>query len=697
MRPMRARARIVWLSSLFPAALALSGCAPRSDSLTIVVSGGPFESVAKAAGAESRVDWWDANPRDDDACTESWAALELQRFLPTCLGLRPERIRFADSLPPRGDVLLLGQRRSHPMLARLADGEAPPPQGYRLATRRQEGRLLVVVEGGDRAGALYGAYALLERLGMRFHGLGDTGTVAPRRPSSWPDRLDERSSPAFDLRGFWAWEPRGNRAFFEWMGRNRMNLWTSADTSFVPLLKKLGVRLDGGGHTLQAQFLDPRRHFSSHPEWYGLHEGRRSPNITGESGDNFCTSNAAARAELSRQVVASLASGSMRHADLVEVWMLDGGRWCACEPCRAQGGPSDRVLAVAADVAAAVDSARRAGRIGRPVEVRALAYHDTRQPPSRPAPRGVTVAFYPYFRCYAHALGDSSCTEVNVRIAADLGGWLGTVEPGRMALCEYWNVGAFHSLPSSFARGMATDLRSYRRSRARAISYMHAPTRLWGTWTLHQALFARLAWRPETSADSFVTSFCRELYPGAEQEAVSFFTELERASANLMALQASAGVYGSAAAAGRLTDRRLPVFPLLHLRDSTFHPPANDGPDLQEIEAAMAKARAHLSRALGSARTPIVRARLEEVERRFGYGEAMLAFYAALLRTADADRRRDGDRARLELGHARSAKERLAGIRDLVQVSASHANAADGYEASRLRPTFEHFERLYGR
>src|SRR5204863_3913042 len=221
------------------------------------------------------------------------------------------------------------------------------------------------------------------------------------------------------LRGFWAWEPRGNPDFFRWMAANRMNLWTSADTAYVPLLHQLSIRLTGGGHSVQADYLDPHVYFGTHPEWYGLQDGRRSPNITRDSGDNFCTGNPAARRQLGRNVAASLASGALRNADLVEVWMLDQGRWCTCPLCRAQGSPSDRVLAVAADVAAAVDSARRAGAIARPVEVRTLAYMETRSAPARPAPAGVTVVFYPYFRCYAHALASGACTELNARPAAD--------------------------------------------------------------------------------------------------------------------------------------------------------------------------------------------------------------------------------------------------------------------------------------
>jgi hypothetical protein len=321
---------------------------------------------------------------------------------------------------------------------------------------------------------------------------------------------------------------------------------------------------------------------------------------------------------------------------------------------------------------------------------------ETRSAPARPAPAGVTVVFYPYFRCYAHALASSACTELNARQAADYRGWRGAAPAVGWGVCEYWNVGAFKSLPLVFPHVMTEDLRWYAQTGARELTYMHAPTREWGSWTLQHALFARLAWNPATNPDSLTAAFCREFYPGAGTEMAAFYRDLEIASANILMLQASAGVYGSAVAGGRLANAATPVFPLRHFRETESHFSTDDGPDLDQALAAMAQARASLDRAKARALGAAAQ-RIAEVERRFAYGEAMDAFYAALIHTALADRARDGDRARAEFAHAREAADRLRGIHDLVQVSASHANAANGFAASGVVPTYEYFERLYGR
>ena len=114
---MRARSRVARVVAV--AALAALGCAPqpRGRSLVIVAPRGAFPRIEQAAGAERRVRWDDADPRDDEACTESFAATELKRFLPACLGVPVDSVRLADSLPASGDAIVLGTRAANPLIA----------------------------------------------------------------------------------------------------------------------------------------------------------------------------------------------------------------------------------------------------------------------------------------------------------------------------------------------------------------------------------------------------------------------------------------------------------------------------------------------------------------------------------------------------------------------------------------------------
>jgi hypothetical protein len=680
--------------------------------VSIVVATGTFESVPAAGGGEASVDWWDADPSDDDACTESFAALELRRHLARALALPESAIVLARApvLPPAGDVFVLGSRRSNPLVAMLMERvPAVPgsgPDGYRLRAFDRSGRSVFVVEGRGRSGTLYGVYALLERLGVHFYGLGDTGAVYPSAPPALPRRLDAASSPAFLTRGFWAWEPRGDPEFFLWMARNRMNLWTTAEKD-PALIEKLGIRLAGGGHRVQEEFLGPaarfderRSNFEAHPEWYGLHDGRRSDRMRGDTGDNFCTSNPAAVHRFADRMIQALADGSLRHADIVNLWPLDQGRWCECEPCQALGGPPDRMLDLLARVEAELREARRSGRLTREVDLTAPAFLETSDPPARPLPAGCdtarcSVTFFPYFRCYAHALADPSCAEINARLAARFAGW--AMDPGRayrgaLAVGEYYNVNVFKSLPLVFPHVMAADLRWYSRNGARHFHYMHAPTRLWGPWTLNHAVLSRLLWDPQADVDAVLDDYRRRCYPTSAEHVAAFHAALETASANILAIELCIGAFGfSGAPAGRLTAPDAPLFSLEHLRYDQRSAPANGAPSWQETMDAMRRARQALDAALAACRGPLERARLLDDERRFAYGEATFALYDVLLRVAGRDRAGDRVGMRRELAAADSLADRLRAVRDLVQVASSHANARDGLEASHVEPTLAYF------
>jgi len=692
-----------------------AGCAPASPAgpLTIVARCAPFASVEAAAVAESSVHWTDADPIDDDACTESYAAVELAHWLRRCpgVGSRPIALSGDERIPATGDAIVLGNSRGHSLACELVGRvglDTTSRDAFRLRTIRRGGRTVWVVCGASRVGTLYGAYALLESLGVRFYGPADAETVLPRDPVALPATLDVVSTPAFEYRGFWAWEPRGNSAFLRWMGRRRMNLWTAAEPG-VPLLRKLGIRLTGGGHTLQYDYLSPhspsgegrRTNFEAHPEWYGLHAGRRSPNLTAESGDNFCTSNPAAVEALARRLVRDLRDGPLRNADLVNVWTLDGGRWCECEACRGLGTVSDRALDLTRRLAAAIADARRRGELDHDVVLSAAAYLETMAPPTRPVPvgagdRAMLVTFFPYYRCYAHALADPTCTEINARIESAWEGWCRTPDRpygGPMGMCEYYNVSWFKSLPLVFPHVMARDIADDHAAGARLFCYMHAPTSRWGSWRLDHLVLSESLWSPGVNADSLVADYCARAFPDAARDMAAFYRALETASANALVIEMTVGgVFGvPGVPAGRLAARRFRLFPAAHMPYAPQAREVNAAPAWTEIVAAMNEARTALDRARLAAREPGEAERIADDAERFRYGELTFGLYDRLLRLARADRGEAVGDVAATLAEADSIAAELRAIRDLVQVAGAHADAKNGLEASHVGPALAYF------
>ena len=760
------------------ACVTVASCATSRQPITILVATARFASPEAAAAAADSIDWWDDDHSDDDAATESLAAVEMRELLIRLTGLGPAGVRISNAraLPASGDVVVLGNRRSNPLVASLLSngrsspagrlGVADSPDAFRLQSLARDGRRVYVIEGQSRTGALYGAYAFLEAMGVRFDGLGEGGTFVPRAPVALPERLARVERPAFETRGFWAWEDRGDSTFFRWMAHNRMNLWTTAQSGHGRLAQ-LGIRLAAGGHMMEHELLDPAAdypydrplwhggggkprdpyaaattpvdsnrdgrlsYFEAHPEWYGMRGGVRRGDIAGETGTNFCTSNRDAVHELARNLVRKLATGSLSHADQLNLWPLDNGTWCECAACRAVGGPSDRWLAVMASVHAELERAFKSGELKRRVLLIGPAFLETSDPPQRPLPgadslASCAIAFFPYFRCYAHALLDPSCTEINRDIARRLTGWAralgvtpaaasggeshGRPKPGApgsrpgaasdrapampLLIGEYYNVSWHKSLPLLFPHVMARDLMAYHRLGARHFHYMHAPSRLWGTWTLDHHVLANLLWNPALDVDSLIAAFVRRNHPSAPAAMLTFYRELERATANITAFQQSVGALGSGNA--RLTYEQSPVFPMRHFQLAACSVGSDSAASLVAIADAMTRAQTALYGARAATREPVERARLDEIQRRFDYGTDVFKLYTGILETILFHRQHDARGARQSFAPAEKTAERLRRVRDLVQVSASHANAKDGFEAAQMTRVYEFLRKLYG-
>lgn len=721
-----------------------------AESLTIVADPGRFGDIEQAANAQSQVNWWDDDFTDDAACTESFAALELRQFAARALHVPEGGIVMArpGQMPTRGRVILICSGPSEAMArsfpAAVADDFAPSArESFRIRDFVEADRTVTVIKGRDRVGALYGVYAFLEKLGVKFYGLGEKGMVLPDAPAVLPRGLDEKESPDYETRGFWAFERRGDPEFFTWMARNRLNFWTVAPGQDNHSLKKLGMQLTGGWHNVQFLCLNPKaeypyRHarfdpqaakpadpytvspdyagdanhdgrltcFEAHPEWYALRDGKRSENLGDEFGDNYCTSNAEATREFTKRFVDHCIAGEWREADLINFWTLDNGTWCTCENCTRQGIYTDRLMAVVDAALRALQQARAEGRLKRRVQIVSLAYQETLPGPQKPLPpdfnhADCAMTFFPIGRCFAHSFADPACTEINAHFLDNYEQWTkgaGRNYKGSIFVGEYYNVSSLKAMPLVFSRVMAVDIPWYFKNGARHFHYMHTLTRNWGTWTLNQTLMARLLWNTRCDVDRFLDGYFASYYPTTGAVSRRFYADLEELSANCKVLKHYVDMPGDRRyhLRARLTDEKQELLPLDHLRHEPHHPVRNDGPDLGEMEAALGRARVGIDRALLLSRNKTESARLQEDERRFAYGEAMYRFYFHLVRTAMHHRAGNREDAAREFALVRELGEKLRTMVDVVQFAGLHASAANGYEATQAASAVEYFQNIYG-
>jgi len=716
--------------------------------VSILVNKSHFVSVEEAANGENIVNWSDAHLSDDRACTESFAAMELSHFLTLCTSLSKNDIRFCstDSLPGKGDVFLLGSRQSNSLISSLnpsGDDSLKTNQSFHIQAFKDNNRTITIIEGKDRAGTLYGVYAYLEELGIRFYGLDEKGIVYPAKPSLLPKSLNITGNPSFLDRGFISLGDRGGKDIFYWMARNRINYCDETGME-TPFRKKLGMVLARGGHGFQRDFLNSKAeypynylkfkgdenkpkdlyaqsdeytgdtngdgklsYFEAHPEWFGLRNGKRSDRdyITA-SGDNYNTSNKDATKELAKNLVQSLIDGTWRNVDVVNFWMLDNGKWCECENCKRQGSYTDRLFDVAYVILKEIQNARKEGRLNRRILLATLAYHETLPPPDHPLPKDFdykdfTVTFFPIERCYVHALADPACTEINQFLLKDYQGW--TMGPGRnykgsITIGEYYNVSSFKSLPVLFPTIMATDIPWYYQNGSRQFAYMHTPTYLWGTWTLNQYLFAKLLWNTKTDVDTLFKEYFHRYYPTTSEHTKKFYHYLEEATANFKPFIHYAGK-NRYRVQRFLTNDSVKIFTLDHLQYDSHHLLINDGPSIIDMVNDMNLARKEIDESLMQCQDKMEQARLIEDDRRFEYGEEMVLFYYHLIRTAIFYRRGSELIAKHEFRYVEKYANQLRDITDLVNPLVNHPgsaiNAKNGFEATSVVAIYDFFKKKY--
>lgn len=658
----------------------------------IFVPRGPFPNAAAAAHAEDRVLWLAEETAEMRACTLCWAALDAASFLPG----KTEVLAAEDSdaLPrdPGAETVLLGSAAENPLTAALEKLTGIPlgadasvgEEGYRLKGIVWDGRRLVVISGGSRIGTAYGLYAWCERQGCLF--------TEPEIPCVRPEtrdpaeEFDLTEQPAFVTRGTFSSYIHGDDAFLTWMIRNRMNF-----TKFKGMaarrgvLKKLGIRSSEGGHVYFDRFLSadapyPYRHAvyggegkpadpypvspdcrapasgkaltfgDAHPEWFALVGGERmsgrgrdrSRHIAEiDNGYNLCTGNPDARRELCRRAAEDLISGAWKDADYVDVWPKDGGTWCECPLCRAQGNRTSRILRVACDLDLELKKATAAGRLKRRVRLIIPAYHETLPVPDRPLPEeldrsNVSVVFFPIERCYAHDIDDPVCRS-NAQLMAALTPW---TEPngawgGELFIGEYYNVSSFAAMPFVLTSRILHDVPLYYHLGVRHFHYMHISSQSWGFIALNNWLYAALLWNPNADGEALTSKYFSARYGEKADGMRSLYERLEKASANCKYFK-HYQFYDDGVTPGRIALRdpinagvpctEEALFPLRHmkLRGRADDPQA--GISLEEMADAYTALLRELQNVCEGTDDPFLRLDLH----RMTYGERMTRFFLAL-------------------------------------------------------------------
>ncbi len=444
-----------------------------------------------------------------------WAAEELRYYLSEATG---RFVRAAPAATANGHlVIALGPEPTAAERARMAElGE----EGYLLARSGDQVRVL----SSTPRGVLYGAYELLDRLGVKWLDPTPEGTVIPTEARLDLSYLPLAGRPAFATRHFNGWGlARMPRTWKLWAVRNRINWVGQGDWWYGHFDEYLGeIPLRGrylyGHYPHSFQRVLPGNLYEQHPDWFPLREGKRVP-YEGNSARSlcFCTTAPGAIDYVAGRIIETLKA---RPGATFSLCPQDGGLWCQCDTCRKLDEPieyeefsrqhlvnvSDRYFRFMDTICRRVDRELPGRR------VLTIAYADYDQPPQRiehlASNLMVDVCQY---GCSSHGIHE--CAK-NAEMKRRMEGWVQRCSDVGVYDYVFDNWYA-QKMPLPYCRAIQSELQWLRTIGVRAyategsgsdVAWLYSP---WAYWVLARSLWdADRPWQ-ELEQD-FFTGYSRD-------------------------------------------------------------------------------------------------------------------------------------------------------------------------------------------
>jgi hypothetical protein len=449
---------------------------------------------------------------------EHFAAQELVRYVEQVTG---EKVVPGDA--PAAHRFLLGDAPA---------SSALKEDGFTIRRRGRD----VVIEGRGSRGVLYGCYAYLEHLGVRWYFPGHQHEIVPHRAIDWNERLDISESPGIRDRIVYYW-PNNYIPFRDWIdfaAKARLNRfcfhygWPARDwyisqrERLLPELRKRGFVIEAGGHLLPT-FL-PRSLFAEHPDWF-----RRNPSGVRTADFNFNPFHPEA---LDRVVTGAVSYLSrMPEVSLFHLWPddLTEGGW-SHEPSKEEYSPSDQALLVMNRIVSRL-------REKRPdAQLVFLSYHDTLEPPrvEKPTP-GIVYFFAPRERCYAHSLDDPACG-LNRRYREALEKALPLFGGANAEVFEYYvDEVLFQNMANPpLPEVMSADTRYYRKLGISRLGTLAVNTSAFPTPAVNMFLYPRALWNPDEDLNRPLAEYASAWFGDATM--AKYFQELKRGLASVVSM-----------------------------------------------------------------------------------------------------------------------------------------------------------------
>ncbi len=378
---------------------------------------------------------------------------------------------------------------------------------------RVEGKRLLLA-GGKKRGTLYAVFSFFEILGCRYW--TPTEETIPVRKTITVPPLDVREKPGMEYRDMlyadanvWGdahhdgttWGVRNKRNGFgyydsvseEWGGR--IDYKGSLVHSYDRLMKPIG-NLDGS--------------FASHPEYWALRGGKRSPSQP-------CLSNPKVLEIMTANVLNDLREHPSYH--YVVVGQNDNKGYCQCDACNqlyeTYTAPSGAVLQLANRIAEEIEKVRP------DVWVLAPAYEWSRKPPNGIVPRCNVGTVLCSIECDFNRPWEDASTEANMAFKEDVAAW-GRIAQ-RLYVWDYTTNFSHYLLPHPNLNALGPNIDFLVRNKCQGILAQGSHTVRGGEFApLRMWVLAKLMWNPRADARKLIEEFVAGYYGPAAQHILAY-------------------------------------------------------------------------------------------------------------------------------------------------------------------------------
>jgi hypothetical protein len=669
---------------------------------------GSFSTIREAAFAEANIDWLDSGNPLCDICTESFAAYKLYDYLKKA---ELDYVSLIDNLSDAeaNDLtfVIAGKNSSREIFSYLGLKDLPNPlsskDGYII--RELPGlEKRILLYGNSRIAVLYAMYHYLKTQGFAFISPDEYGFVIPKLEKLTPLNDTVVEEPDYKTRGFLSgYSDDTNEQFLEWMIANRLDNMSLHEVKNVPFVKKLGIKISGGGHKAMYEYLPadqpdpnyipapgepPKTYFETHPEWFALRNGKREAGVNKDAaakgyytGNNFCMSNKDAVKEFCKNFLNSIIGGSLKDADFINVWPLDNGKWCECEECAKLGNYTRQILLVAYELMKAIKDAQKKGHLKRDILLIVPAYHETLPGPDKPLPEDfdydmITVNLFTIERCYVHDLFDERCTEANTILADRIREWTMKEDwyyKGDLVIGEYFNVSSFASIPVVLADRIAKDMPDYYKWGARHFNFMHMISDSWGAKIINNNLYAALLWDIDLDVEAFIDQMLNVFYEQKAADVKSILKKVEKALENCKYIFHYQFVDGVINALKRNITKDKP-FVSKHVQFDKILDDPNAGIDFESGYAMLKEAYAESVMLYEGEKEGAVKERLWQLKTHLEYGTDLYTIYRLILLYSQAHNK----------GENESCKKIAKEMKDLNEQCTAIHWALKGYKSERM-------------